>query len=228
MTPAHCVPVALRMESECADSSVDTCSTGCWDCCHRHQQSINSVSIACPNCRGAGIVQAVWRFIGDGPATQQVGGTTAGNLLEATSFYHRMDTPRSQEDVQPTPGGHPVSYGPAPDVPDPALFVNNHSYHIQTRLANGQPSLLVDPGSVGNLCGYRWAKEVAQHAARNNRQPSYNKRNRSLRVWSGQWLTKLQLRLQTPNLPPTVRQHTNKRRAHHHACCPRLGLTKPT
>ena len=91
-----------------------------------------------------------------------------------------MDTAKSIDDSIPAPRGQPVAYGPAPDTPpapDPALFVNNHSYHIQTRLANGQPSLLIDPGFVGNLCGDKLAKEVAQQAARNNRHPSYTKRN---------------------------------------------------
>ena len=59
---------------------------------------------------------------------------------------------------------------------------NSQSYHIQARLANSQPAVLVDPGSFGNLCGDRWAKEVAQHATRNQRTPTYTKRNRPLKV----------------------------------------------
>jgi len=37
-------------------------------------------------------------------------------------------------------------------------------YHSQTRLADGRPSLLIDPGSVGNLCGENWARSVAAAA----------------------------------------------------------------
>ena len=40
-------------------------------------------------------------------------------------------------------------------------------YPIRTQLADGRPSLIIDPGSVGNLCGDRWAKSIAQVAARN-------------------------------------------------------------
>ena len=56
------------------------------------------------------------------------------------------------------------------------------AYHVQTRLPDGRPSLLVDPGSVGNLCGDVWAKSVAEAAHRHGHNPSYNKRNRPLRV----------------------------------------------
>ena len=55
-------------------------------------------------------------------------------------------------------------------------------FHVQTRLADGRPSLLIDPGSVGNLSGDAWAKGVAQAAARNGHTPSYEKRPRPLRV----------------------------------------------
>ena len=56
------------------------------------------------------------------------------------------------------------------------------AYHVQIRLLDGRPSLLVDPGSVGNLCGDAWAKSVAEAAHRHGHNPSYNKRNRPLRV----------------------------------------------
>jgi len=55
-------------------------------------------------------------------------------------------------------------------------------FHVQTRLADGHPSLLIDPGSVGNLSGDAWAKGVAQAAARNGQTPSYERRPRPLRV----------------------------------------------
>ena len=55
-------------------------------------------------------------------------------------------------------------------------------FHVQTRLPDGRPSLIVDPGSVGNLCGDAWAKSVAEAAHRHGHNPSYTKRNRPLRV----------------------------------------------
>ena len=58
-------------------------------------------------------------------------------------------------------------------------------YHIRTALADGRPSLIIDPGSVGNLCGDRWAKTVAQAAARGGRNPTYEKRTKPLNVSGG-------------------------------------------
>eukprot|EP00974_Lingulodinium_polyedra_P052858 5081465-Lingulodinium_polyedra.AAC.1 len=49
---------------------------------------------------------------------------------------------------------------------------------INTRLADGRPSIIIDPGSVGNLCGNKWAKEVATAARKNGRRPSYMRRPR--------------------------------------------------
>ena len=58
------------------------------------------------------------------------------------------------------PVGAPEVYGPdAPlrDVPMPNAFLVCESttaephYHIQTRMADGRPTLIIDPGSVGNL-----------------------------------------------------------------------------
>ena len=56
------------------------------------------------------------------------------------------------------------------------------AFHSQTRLAYGRPALIVDPGSVGNLCGDAWARDVAKYAAQHSRHPSYEKRPRRLRV----------------------------------------------
>ena len=56
------------------------------------------------------------------------------------------------------------------------------AYHMQTRLRDGRPALLIDPGSVGNLCGSDWATEVAKAAARNGKTPSYEKRAQPLDV----------------------------------------------
>ena len=37
-------------------------------------------------------------------------------------------------------------------------------YHSETRLPDGRPSLLIDPGSVANLCGDQCAQECAKIA----------------------------------------------------------------
>ncbi len=54
--------------------------------------------------------------------------------------------------------------------------------HVPPRLADGRPSALIDPGSVGNLCGDVWARGVARAAALNQQSPSFERRPRPLRV----------------------------------------------
>ena len=168
--------------------------------------------MSCPNCRGAGSIIAVWNYIDETRITQQIGGYTAENLLTRNAQTHDIGTPHSRsvisassgsqtpqpytngviEEVfrdlnpinnplpprpaQATPQGEPTAYGPG------HLFVTNKAYHIQTQLPDGRKSLLIDPGSVGNLCGDQWAKSMAQEAARNNRVPKYTKRQRALKV----------------------------------------------
>ena len=55
-------------------------------------------------------------------------------------------------------------------------------YHSETGLLDGRPSLLIDPGSVANLCGDKWAQECAKMATQNGLTPSQNKRTRRLSV----------------------------------------------
>ena len=56
------------------------------------------------------------------------------------------------------------------------------AYPSQTRLEYGRPSIIIDPGSVGNLCGDKWAKEVAHMAKANGRKPAHRLRERALQV----------------------------------------------
>eukprot|EP00974_Lingulodinium_polyedra_P066339 6420265-Lingulodinium_polyedra.AAC.1 len=55
-------------------------------------------------------------------------------------------------------------------------------FRINTRLADGRSSTIIDPGSVGNLRGDSWAKEVAKVAHQNGHRPSYARRLRPLAV----------------------------------------------
>ena len=59
---------------------------------------------------------------------------------------------------------------------------NLESYHADTRLVDGRPSILIDPGSVGNLCGDEWARSVANAAAKSGYRAEYKKRDRPLSV----------------------------------------------
>ena len=56
------------------------------------------------------------------------------------------------------------------------------NYHSQTRLGDGRPAIIVDPGSVGNLAGDKWAKSVAMMASAHGKHPSYEARERVLNV----------------------------------------------
>ena len=56
------------------------------------------------------------------------------------------------------------------------------AFPIQTKLKDGRPSIIIDPGSVGNLCGDKWAKEVALMAKANGRKPAHQRRERALQV----------------------------------------------
>ena len=59
---------------------------------------------------------------------------------------------------------------------------NTQSYHLQTRLEEGELGLLVDPGSIGNLGGDAWALDVAKVAIQNGRKPQQVRRDRPLKV----------------------------------------------
>ena len=43
-------------------------------------------------------------------------------------------------------------------------------------------AILIDPGSVGNLCGDQWAKDIANEAHRHGLKPAYQKRRHILPV----------------------------------------------
>ena len=59
---------------------------------------------------------------------------------------------------------------------------STQSYHLQTRLGEGELGLLVDPGSIGNLGGDAWAQDVAKVAIQSGRKPQQVKRDRPLKV----------------------------------------------
>ena len=78
--------------------------------------------------------------------------------------------------------GESTAPSEADSIHSSQLFGEEQGYHVRTQLADGRPALVIDPGSVGNLCGDKWAKMVAQAAANNGKEPSYDKRTRPLNV----------------------------------------------
>jgi len=171
-----------------------------------------SPRLNCPNCRGAGTLISVWHYIDENIVTQSLtGGLQAPNLLESGVAMHSMTTPpgvlptslsapttprltprsaraRPSSSAPTTPRLTPRAEPSAPGSPTSSAYgsfyteTHNPTFHIQTRLPDGRPSLIVDPGSVGNLCGDKWAKEVAITANRNGHKPSYQQRARPLQV----------------------------------------------
>ena len=66
-------------------------------------------------------------------------------------------------------------------APTPILPADRErSFSTETRLRDGRPAILIDPGSVGNFGGGNWAREVARVAMQHNRMPAEHRRDRPL------------------------------------------------
>ena len=141
----------------------------------------NTTQWPCPNCRGPGDIVALWPYVGDGPVTQQhQNGDTAPNSLNTERQPREHLGPRYP--VQVSGPEENQRWWEATDLTIPGRTSEGITYHSETRLQDGRPSLLIDPGSVGNLCGEEWAKRTAQAARQNNLTPKYTKRDRPLKV----------------------------------------------
>ena len=143
---------------------------------------------SCPNCRGAGTVIAEWTYIRTEADTQIVNGQPVPNDLDhGADFQSTAPENPTPPQTPPTPHStrssthqfYPVDVRPTDSSPERS---GRPSYPIATRLADGRPSIIIDPGSVGNLCGDKWAQEVARLAHQNGHSPSYEKRSRPLEV----------------------------------------------
>ena len=123
----------------------------------------------CPNCRSSETnIIAVWNWVSrTGPPTQDVNGVVPRNHLTT-------DTQVSEQHGSQT---RARSWNPLRH-----WYSSEDSFHIQTQLADGRPAILVDPGSVGNLCGDKWAEKVAATAKKAGLRPTYQKRRSPLNV----------------------------------------------
>ena len=132
---------------------------------------------SCPNCRGAGTLIAVWNYIDPTLVTQVINGEQVANELDGSADNaDRFNITAPEVPTPPTPP--PVLHSHR----GPIFLSMTQSYPIQTSLSDGRPSIIIDPGSVGNLCGDKWAREVALMAKQNGHKPSYEKRPRPLQV----------------------------------------------
>ena len=106
----------------------------------------------------------------------------------SSGSHHRVESadiawPSLDPSVFPDDEGGFDLFGGDPLPSEPTYLSHDREYyHVRTQLADGRQSIIIDPGSVGNLCGDRWAKAVAQEAAKNGYTPSYERRDRPLSV----------------------------------------------
>ena len=152
----------------------------CWGAAQGVAARDARVHTRCPNCRGAGTLIAIWDFIDPSRVTQLLQGVPVPNLLTSGASFHSMSTPMLTP--RSARSWHTTSGGSEPTEPRGSSYYASDHFHAQTRLPDGRPALIVDPGSVGNLCGDKWAREVAIRANRNGHRPSYEKRPRPLQV----------------------------------------------
>jgi len=112
--------------------------------------SESDVQDRCPSCRGSARILARFRFIASPahqPSQDIPGVPTISISTPAQSRAPSADSFVSIFPWNPAPGVQPGGY-----------------YHASTRLPNGQPSILVDPGAWTNLGGKKVAREIASLA----------------------------------------------------------------
>ena len=87
-------------------------------------------------------------------------------------------------DWQNTPHGTALGETriPSSSTPQPPLPNAGMSFHTETRLRDGRESILIDPGSVGNLGGDGWVQSLAKAAIASGRVPEQAKRDRALHI----------------------------------------------
>ena len=154
---------------------------------------------------------AIWHYIDEDRVTQNFGerGFRAPNLLERSATFHSIGTRSNSSGGDRTPvtprtsrassrqSSRSRSRGSGPTEPtqEPqnrfqrwlgyfSSYMERGSrvYHVQTRLPDGRIAIIVDPGSVGNLGGDKWCKDVAVSGARAGKKPTYKKRPKPLSV----------------------------------------------
>ena len=122
----------------------------------------------CPNCRGPGTVIAVWHYIDENRVTQEVGGQRAEHLLESTAVRYSLSggdivTPPSQPSTPRSDTPFSIVQPPLfQGEPGSSTMYSHDHFHIHTQLPDGRQSILIDPGPVGNMCGDKWARNVAR------------------------------------------------------------------
>ena len=172
-----CTQQFVHGERVCRLSCRHMFHAACWESFQTHHNALPDMPFQlrpdCPNCRGAGSIIAIWRYVDENLVTQVVHGQEVANELDLHASVHQINSPRGTSPSH-TPRSGEWNY--------PVVDSETLHYHADTRLADGRPCLLLDIGSVGNLCGDKWAKEVAIHAAKHGANPEYSLRSKPLIV----------------------------------------------
>ena len=145
-------------------------------------QILNQRQPTCPICRGDGTVLATWGYVespaglhGEPPAGGKAPTappkTPPKAKAEGPDVYNIGDQEQQTFTCQPCGQFHLEAGCDFPTI-----------YHSETRLLDGRPAVLIDPGSVGNLCGDDWASMVAKIAHSHGYNADYKKRDRPLNV----------------------------------------------
>ena len=99
----------------------------------------------------------------------------------ATRPSHHRDQ-GEPEDTPGTPGSRTTHYTTWEETFTCGRAHATCVYHVNTRLEDGRVDLLIDPGSVGNLCGDKWARELATLSAKYGQDPKFRRREKPLQV----------------------------------------------
>ena len=72
--------------------------------------------------------------------------------------------------------------GPPPSCCSCLSLPSFDCLHLNTRLADGRPAIIIDPGSVWDLSGDQWAKGIAVNCSKHGYKPTYEQRSTPLNV----------------------------------------------
>ena len=110
--------------------------------------------LSCPNCRGPGRMISVWPYLDPMLVTQadpQNPGMQLPNQLDSAS--DSLPEPDNGGPEADSAGvDHQTGHFFSEDTLTTREEASASAYPIRTQLADGRPSLIIDPGSVGNLC----------------------------------------------------------------------------
>ena len=141
------------------------CHNQCWEHCQRAAAANGTLSQnhVCPNCRGVATLIASWRYVDERRVTQTIDREEIPNLIGMFAEQCDIKSPEvACHKIQEYLEGESCNGEPKMWRPRPSSQEDHRVCHFQTRLADGRQALIVDAGSVGNLCGDAWAREVAK------------------------------------------------------------------